>query len=600
MVELRRGGASIGVLAAAVVSLFACPGPALAVSPPGPTLIAPEYPRFVSTHVEARDVGKCADAGDVAACIIAAIEHAAPDTRDEVALAPLTDDGVTSFGGQLSGSDWAAAYRKMLISARGGGDPKAALKRLDGMSPSQRTWSLMQLCMDSDHLALAGAGPRYAAWEKANRPSPDLVAAGADALENSIKADPGGAEVLVFPQILATCRAGLGDRPGMERALALASMGGVGLRLQVLSNSGRLDEALALAQAATAAPADAKAPPAVQWIALQHGREQLLWAAASSGNVIVADQAADIILRGAFSQDRPIVYSGDTGVPAALAWIMSREDAGQAAARVQQADAFVRPGMPDWNYDDAAAVYGAWLRLGKDAQALALYDVVAAEAATAPEKPEDPAANPAYAAALANGSNADKVARIDAMIAAQAARIDPRRAQRALGQMLVLSGRVDEARALFAFGGVPIGREIRLNMTPAAIDDLAAKADTVAEKSNLYRNCALSITSSVMPGVRLPLDLSAHCVRELAALSRQGGETPRSAGRFDWLVATNPALVVAARAAQADRPELVHEMMAILLPLWRSPETGHMVLNDQSVSLLILVAATDLYMRGRT
>ena len=528
------------------------------------------------------------------------IERTIPQKRDAMTLALLPDLDVVALDGR--DSDLLGVYSAILTAARA--NPKLAFQGLSGLTDAEKIPALVRVCEDG--LSSPRTEANEGAWIWGNRPKPDLASA-ADALEGAVKADTSVPAIRPWASlVLAGCRAFLGDLAGVDRALALTSSEhDPAARLFALTVGRRFEEALVVA--ATAKAADVKAPAASQWPLLQHERERLLWAAKQTHRADIADQTAQAILRSALATDRPSDTRMDSGVPAALAWIESHgHDPAQAEPWVRLVDAAVKPGLPGWNYEDAIAVHRSWTTIKQPDldHALVLYNAVAAEAAKAPGD-----ANGAAAVAEASkGATSPPGVSADAAnrpLAAAAYGRDAMAVRLTMAEMLAEMGHWDEARGLGMSVAIMYLEDLKRGYIRGTFNDRLARAGSVGEKAWLLRACASSWEASQIyqwspPGVEpVDLELAARCVRDLGALGRLVNRFSDPDGpMFYPNQGPNPALIVAARAVKAGRLEMTREMMALLLPLWRSPAAEDLTLDDLSISLLIHVAAADLRQRG--
>jgi len=588
MVGIRSGGVAIAILFWLV--LRASPAAATA-APTGrleqpPALIPPVQTRFTPPPtIRMSAVLPCLGATDTSACLVEALERAQPALRSTMALPSIGDLGIWNTA---PAANWVDAYSQILIAARSGRDPAAALSAADSLAPMARLELLVRLCRDGVQPISATAGRQYLDWRLSLIPSPALTKAAADALETTLNAGGAPPEIkTVSAEVLAICRGQLGDLAGMNRALILAwPNGNPSGKLMVLVLSQRLDDALAFSEGLKPAAPDVKTS-AADWTARQQARSALLTFAIASGHLDIADRAAADLMTAALAPDRPLLATSlfDSGEPAALAWLAKRQTSPQDITWVERADAQVRPGQPTWNAVDAIAVHRAWMAFGRTDRALALYDAVAGAAA----QPPRPAASAPSASAAPSGVPQKQS---EAMTLASA-HFD---AKHAMAEMLAVDWRWDEAMALGETATDVSRIDWQTGAGEADVKDRTARAITPFDKMGVLQTCAALSGQSIFDrwaagGTPTPIELAAQCARNLAKIDL--GDQAGSRFRAD------AALSVAVRAAQFDRPDLDRDMVALFLKTVQAQPQSQQDLDWQKALTLLEAARADLHARGK-
>ena len=526
---------------------------ALALAPP--SALRAQSASSDPPPVYARTLGACAAQPDPGACVLIALRSVRPWAEDAEALAPLQ---IVQHGwfGVREGFDDLADYRRVLDAWRGGAAPAAALAVIDARPNALKARVFTRICLDVDTVASAA-------------PSHDLGAAAADRLEAGLGAVTGGERIGATIR-LATCRARLGDLPGVDRVLALgAGAGAAAPRWAFLAMAGRFDLAL---DAAPSPKETARSGPASgsihsnAFVASQRAfaLRQVLVEAAAAGQDAVADRAADLILTGAMAGDADSAAYAEGALAKALPRVCARRPRTQAVQTVKRAAAMIQPGMPAWSASGAVAVRRALTTLGLSDEARTYYDTTAASAAGPPP---------------ANGATASDTAWQSRM---------------AMATMLSDDGHWDVAEALgggWLSGGGP-------DLDPAT---MGAWLDTLGShppgrpdpRALLLIRCVgaaagdpLGRGLAVAPD--LPVDLGLRCAR----LLEQGGSTAIDDPLLSGAIANSRQILTLALAAgKAGRLQAATSLVAMVLNSWTSPQAAEVTLSDDTIAVLIAAAS---------
>lgn len=523
------------------------------------------------------EAAACLDATDKPLCLLAVVARGDPKIYAMFAtLDPLPAGPGATTAIAPPVDPFQRAFSEVLAADRHGADARTALSALGGLARDDRLEAFAKICTAGMKLRPAGQGPRFSEWAS-KTPGRALVTAAADRLDEELAAAPSDHTQVTdgrFQVALAACRGWLGDLPGMQKALERAwsqdQVHDPRVSLTVLLAAGRLDDATKLAADLKPAEIPVKSP-LFQWVYMQKERLGLLWLARISGRSEVGDAAAQQLLTAALSPDRPNNFVMGSGTPEALDWLVSRADQWRTLSWLERLDTWVRPGQPGWNHEDVLAVHRAWLALGRVDKAQALYEAVEAEALR-PEHDHGDTLGP-----MAVGMKALADRWVD---------------KKPLGSILGLDGQTVGT----------LDPDAAIEVAQIEADLMATSPESRRGQKFSLTNCAgfAEVSPEVMRPPPLPLDVSAACARRMAALGlldEQADMVAETVG-LDWSQGgPNRALVVAAHAWQADRPELAAEMLDLALKSWRTAGSSEQVGQDDYF-LLADIAWAELHFRA--
>ncbi|HEY3815365.1 MAG TPA: hypothetical protein VGL66_19260 [Caulobacteraceae bacterium] len=283
---------------------------------------------------------------------------------------------------------------------------------------------------------------------------------------------------------------------------------------------------------------------------LTQDRLRVFAAARDSGRTDVATHMANIVLAAA-AEDHATNSLIRTGVGESLGWLISQGDSAAAASWTEKLDRVVRPGMPLWNQQDAAAVYRAWLKLGHLDRAKIYADAAAASK------------------------------------------------RGALSELKVISGDWSGFDANEVAGGADY---MFFLATTFGVGEQELESDLAHTTDDTVRRRILWLCASTYSpfdlardppgGEPFPIGVEAKCADRLASLP------PDPVGQDTAQEDDGAILHVAHTAAQADRPDLANALLKILLTRWSTPAAGHERLTSVETAYVAEIAAIDLRSRN--